>query len=136
MVAPAVSAQIGTIVPIVVHLSGTHTASVANAAKFRVPQACRVVRVAATAQAKGGTQGTSTLQVQQGASTNLLSAAIDLATPAADTWTEGTLAKANTNDLGVRLEKETEVTVDLVISGGASPTLSHITVQIDIVPED
>lgn len=135
MVAPSISAQVAPVIPIVVHLSGTYNTSVANAAKFRVPQGCRVVRIAATAQAKGGTQGTSTIQVQQ-ATTALLSSAIDIGTPAADTWTEGVLAKANTYDLGVRLEKEAEVTVDLVITGGSSPTLTHLTVQIDVVPED
>lgn len=133
MAAPSVSAAIAPLIPIVLHLTGQFTASAAAIAEFRLPQGCRIVRIGASAQAKGGTHGTTTLDVTKGG-TSVLSAAIDLKTAAAGAWTEGTLAKAATADVGVDAAKEAEMQVNLVVTGGTSPTIDNVTVQIDICP--
>lgn len=105
------------------HLSGQYTASKTNLVKFNAPFPLRVLYVQASIQAKGGTQGTTTLQVLN-AGTGVTNA-MDLGTPAAATVVEATLTAAQQN-----VAVDAAITADLVITGGTSPTIDHITLVV------
>ncbi len=105
------------------HFSGQFTASKTNLMKFTAPFDLRVLGVQAAIQAKGGTQGTTTLQVLN-AGTGVTNA-MDLGTPAAATVVEATLTAAQQN-----VAKDAAITADLVITGGTSPTIDNITLIV------
>ena len=113
--APGANIQILTF-----HASGQYTASKTNLVKFPAPYDLRILYAAAAIQAKGGTQGTTTLQVLN-AGTGVTNA-MDLGTPAAATIVEATLTAAQQN-----VAKDAAITADLVITGGTSPTIDQIT---------
>lgn len=131
MSAPNVSSTITVIRPIAILIAGQSGASAAAVATVRMPQKCQVVAVSAIARAKGGTHGTTTLDAKNG-STSIVSAVLDL-NVAAGTRVDGTVVK-NTGDLGSVFDKDDELVIDLVMSGGSSPTLDDITVQVDVAP--
>lgn len=105
------------------HLAGQYTASKTGIVKFNAPFDLRVLYVEAAIQAKGGTQGTTTLQILN-AGTGVTNA-MDLGTPAAGTVVEATLTAAQQN-----VAKDAAITADLVITGGTSPTIDHVTLVI------
>jgi hypothetical protein len=126
---PAVAASpampgVGTpVYPASFHLSGQYTASKAGIIQFRMPYTARVLYVSAITQAKGGTQGTSTLTCKNGA-TNAFTDAMDLS------GTAGTVIEAVLVSAYQSIAKDTVVICDLVITGGSNPTLDNISVVI------
>jgi hypothetical protein len=124
MAAPNFPALGSSIVPVVITLQGTiAAATIADIVKFNMPFDAWLLYATCCAQAKGGTQGTSTLTVLNAG--QAVTNAMDLATPAAKTVVEGTLVAAEQD-----IAKDAAVTADLVISGGSAPTLSHITITL------
>lgn len=119
--APAFPGGGSAVMPLTFHLSGQFTASKTGIVKFSAMD-MRVLYVTASIQAKGGTQGTTTLTVNNGASA--VTNAMDLS-GTAGTIVEATLVTAQRN-----VAKNTAITADLVITGGSSPTIDHITLVI------
>lgn len=121
--APALPAIGSDLQVLTFHLSGQYTASKTGIVKFNAPFDLRILYVEVAIQAKGGTQGTSTVQVLN-AGTGVTNA-MDIGTPAAGTVVEATLTAAQQS-----VAKDAALTVDLVITGGTSPTIDHISVVI------
>jgi len=105
------------------HASGQFNASKTNLVKFPAPFDLRVLYVTAAIQAKGGTQGTTTLTVLNAG--QAVTNAMDIGSPAAATVVEATLVAAQQN-----VAKDAAITADLVITGGTSPTIDHISLVI------
>jgi hypothetical protein len=105
------------------HISGQYTASKTALVKLNMPFPARVLYVHASINAKGGTQGTTTLQCLN-AGTGVTNA-MDLGTPAAGTIVEATLTAAQQN-----VAKDAAFTCDLVMTGGSSPTINDVTLIV------
>lgn len=119
---PAMPSIGSSVIPMVFHLSGTYSASATAVIQFSAPFPMRLLYATAVVQAKGGTQGTSTIQVKHAGSA--VTNAVDLSGTVA-TNLEGTLTAAQQN-----IAKDASVTADLVITGGSSPTLSNVIVVL------
>lgn len=128
MSAPLYDAAIAKVHSMILSYPGSNGAST-SVHKFKNPQRWSIIRVAAHNKAKGGTQGVSTADVQVGG-VSVLSAAIDL-TGTADAYNEGTLATSPTD-----VAKDSTITIPLVITGGSTPTISDVHIQIDYIPRD
>lgn len=102
------------------------TATVAGLFKWRAPQGARIIGVSAEMRAKGGTHATTTLTVKRNSDTV---STIDAAAMVAGTRTEGTIANT-------KLANGDEITVDLTVTGGTSPTIDDLRVQIDYIAQD
>jgi hypothetical protein len=105
------------------HFSGQFNASKTNLAKFNAPFDMQLLYANCSIQAKGGTQGTTTLQVKHAG--NGVTNAMDIGTPAAATVVEATLTPSEQD-----VDKDGAVSVDLVITGGASPTIDNISLLL------
>lgn len=99
--------------------------------KLRMPQRGKVVGITLNVGQRGGTHGTSTVQVQN-AGTSLLGAAFDVAalTPATPVDKEGSNLAAAADEI----LKDAELRIIVAVAGGSSPTWADATVQIDYVP--
>lgn len=105
------------------HLSGTFSAAtVAGIISFRAPTDVQVLYVTVVNQAKGGTQGVSTLGCLNAGT--LFTNAVDL------TGTAGAILEATLVAAQQSIVKDATVTCDLTITGGTAPTISNITVVI------
>ncbi len=126
-IAPAATPNYSTAIPGVVvipfHISGQYTATTANVVKFAMPFKARIVGVAATARASGGTSPTLTVDLKDD-TVSALSSAMSIT---AGTITEGTIANASVAD-------ESVMTVDFTITG-TSPTWNDITVFLTVLRE-
>lgn len=103
------------------------TATVAALFKWRAAQGGRILGVSAEMRAKGGTHATTTLTIKRGADTV---GTIDLAALAAGTRAE-VASPANT-----KIANGDEITVDLTVTGGTSPTIDDLRVQVDYIAQD
>lgn len=121
--APALPAIGSNLQVLTFHLSGQYNASKTGLVKFTAPFDLRILYVQAAIQAKGGTQGTTTLQILN-AGTGVTNA-MDLGTPAAGTVVEATLTAAQQN-----VAKDAAITADLVMTGGSTPTIDHVTLVL------
>lgn len=106
---------------ITLHLSGQYTASTTAVARFAMPFPCRIVGVAASARASGGTSPTLTVDLKDDG-TSVLSSAISVT---AGSIAEGTVANPTVGD-------ESAMTLDFTI-GGTTPTWNDITVLVTVV---
>jgi hypothetical protein len=102
-------------------LTGLLNASSADVIQFPAPVDCTLLYATCSAQAKGGTQGTSTVTVKNAgvAMTN----AMDLGAPAAKSQVEATVVDAQR-----LIAKDATVSVDLVMTGGTAPTLTNVSI--------
>lgn len=110
------------------------TALVAPAAstqKMRIPANLKVIGVTANAGQKGGTFGTTAIDVQVGGVT-ILTTTIDAAAAVAGTPVdrEGSGLAAG----AASVAKDAILSVVVTTSGGTSPTWADVTVQIDAIP--
>lgn len=132
MAVPKISTTVATIKSVIFCLKGQFTVSVTNVAKVLTPQKWRICAISVVARAKGGTGSpTQTLDLLIGA-TSLLTAPMDLAAVGAGTRVDGALAAL----VPLNVPQGSEIHLDLVSSGGSSPTLDDLTVQIDYVGLD
>lgn len=132
MAAPTIATAVGKVQSFILTFPLIDAAAaVVNIGRFRLPQKARIVRIGASARAKSGGLAAFTLMVEADG-TNLLSAAMNLHTPAAGTFVEGVL----TDTAGVTLAKEAEITVDVDSHTGGGESASDVTVQVDYLPED
>lgn len=115
---PNVAVGAGQVVVIPLHLSKQYTVSLTAEARFKMPFACDMLGVAASARASGGTSPTLTIDVKE-AGTTILSSAI--------TVTAGSVAEGTITDAAIA--DEAEITVDLTI-GGTSPTWDGVMVLL------
>jgi hypothetical protein len=99
--------------------------------KLRMPERGKVVGVTMNVGARGGTHSASAIDVTAGA-TSLLAAPFDVeaATPGTPVDKEGSALSSAAADVA----KDTALAVVLSESGGTSPTVTALTVQIDYVP--
>lgn len=109
----------------------TLEALVARTAKLIMPEKGKIIAVTANVAAKGGTPGTDTLDVTAGA-TSLLAATFNLNTIVAGTpvQKDGAGLSATADSVA----EGTELRFTTAQSGGTSPTLALLTVQVDYVP--
>jgi hypothetical protein len=121
--APQLPPPGSSVLIIPIHVSGQYNASKTNLVKFPAPFDLRVLYVTAAIQAKGGTQGTTTLTVLNAG--QAVTNAMDLGTPAAAAVVEATLVGAQQN-----VAKDAAITADLVITGGSTPTIDNITLMV------
>lgn len=119
---PAMPSVATPVYPVLIHLSGQWTTSSAAVVNFRMPYPAHVLYASVITQAKGGTQGTSTMTCKN--ASNAFTNAMDIS-GTAGTVVEATLVSAYQN-----IAKDTVVSCDLVISGGSSPTIDNITVTL------
>lgn len=119
--APKLPSVSTAVFPLTFHLTGD-VAAATGIISFPAAADMRVLYVTAVAQAKSGTQGTSTIQCKNGSTA--FTNAMDL-TGTAGTAVEATLVAAQQS-----IAKDTVVTCDLVISGGSTPKLFNINVVI------
>lgn len=124
-----VNTAVGKVLSLIFPLQGQFTASITGKLKFQAPQGMAILGVSAVARAKGGTQGTSTIDVLA-AGTSVLTGAIDIS------GTAGTIVAGVLTTAPTKVAKDTAIQVNLVVSGGSSPTLDDITLQIDYLPID
>lgn len=122
----------GQVKSLIVTLAGmTLEALVARTAKIQMPETGKIIAVTANVAAKGGTPGTDTLDVTA-AGTSLLAATFNL-----NTIVAGTPVQKVSTDLSATADevaKDTEIRFTTAQSGGSSPTVAHLTVQVDYVP--
>lgn len=104
------------------HISGQYTATTAGVVRFQLPYAARLINVAASARASGGTSPTLTVDVLRGGTT-VLSAPI--------TVTAGAVSEA-TAITNPNLPDESIITANLNI-GGTTPTWNDITLLLTVV---
>lgn len=102
----------------------------ASTQKLRMPEKGKIIGITLNVGQKGGTHATSTVQVQNGA-TSLLAAAFDVAAAVAGTPIdkEGTDLSAAADSVA----KDSELRIVVAVTGGTSPTWADVTVQIDYV---
>lgn len=103
----------------------------AGTIKLTLPERGQIVGVTFNVAEKGGTHGTSTVDVLAG-SDSLLGSVIDV-----EAATAGTPVLREGDDLSaeaVDVAKDTTINITLASSGGSSPTARGATVQIDYVP--
>lgn len=102
----------------------------ASTQKLRMPEKGKIIGITLNVGQRGGTHATSTVQVQNGA-TSLLGAAFDVAalTPGTPVDKEGTDLAAAADSVA----KDSELRVVVAVTGGTSPTWADVTVQIDYV---
>lgn len=100
------------------------TVDTVGIAAWRPPQAIQVTAFSARARAKGGTHVSTVLNLMAGATTV---ATLDIGAVAAGVRAE---ASAILSEL---VAADAELTVDFVETGGTTPTLDDISVQIDYV---
>lgn len=132
MAAPTISIAVGKVQTFLLTFALIDAAAaVANIGRFRLPQKARIIRIAASARAKTAGLVAFDLMIES-AGVNLLSAAMDLGTPAAGTFVEGVL----TDTAGVSIAKEAELTVDVDAHSAGGETASDVTIQVDYLPED
>lgn len=112
---------------------GALVAYAAGSLKFRMPEKGQIIGVTANVAAGGGTHSTSTLDVSN-AGTSLLVAPFDVAAMVAAAGTvvdkEGSALAAG----AASVAKDAEIRLTAAESGGTSPTVRGLTVQIDYVP--
>jgi hypothetical protein len=131
---PAYSAGIGLrpqSIIITTHQLAALAAFAAGAIKFTMPQSGTIIGITMNVAEKGGTHGTSTVDVKAG-DDSVLGSVIDVAGA-----TAGTPVLVEGDDLAdaaVDIAKDTEMSVVLAVSGGSSPTARGLTVQIDYIP--
>jgi len=122
----------GQVKTLIVTLAGmTLEALVARTAKIQMPETGKIIAITANVAAKGGTPGTDTLDVTA-AATSLLAAVFNL-----NTIVAGTPVQKVSTDLSATADevaKDTELRFTTAQSGGSSPTVALVTVQIDYVP--
>lgn len=102
----------------------------ASTQKLRMPEKGKIIGITLNVGQRGGTHATSTVQVQNGA-TSLLAAAFDVAalTPGTPVDKEDTALAAAADSVA----KDSELRVVVAVTGGTSPTWADVTVQIDYV---
>lgn len=127
MAAPTISPAVGPVLTqtffVDVQLTTTdYTALV----KFLAPQKMKVLACSVVSRAKGGTHAATVFSFKQGS--NEISA-IDVAAVAAGTRADGTISSTY-----AVVAKGTEVSVDFTETGGTTPTLDDVTLQIDYIP--
>lgn len=107
------------------------TAWGAHTAKFRMPQTAQIIGITANVGAKGGTHSVSTIDVKVGA-TSVLASLLDVAAATAGTPfdKEGAALAAG----AASVAKDSVISVVTAESGGTSPTVQDVTVQIDYIP--
>ena len=118
---------------LIFQLSGLTLIAFANALTFkaRMPERGKVIGCTMNATAKGGTHSTSTIDVRKDA-TSLLVAAFDLFahTPGTPIDKEGSALAAAADVVA----KDSEIRIVTAESGGTSPTVQGLVIQVDYVP--
>jgi hypothetical protein len=99
------------------------TTDIVGLANFRPPVNIQVLAFSVVARAKGGTHAATVFTLKNGATTV---ATADYVATAAGVRLEGTIV----NEL---VAADTELTVDFTETGGTTPTLDDISIQIDYV---
>ncbi|HVL37310.1 MAG TPA: hypothetical protein VM489_16695, partial [Burkholderiales bacterium] len=107
---PNVAVGAGQVMVFPFHFSRQFTATVANVARFQMPQPCQLIGAGASARASGGTSPTLTIDVLAGG-TSVLASPIPVT---AGAFTHGAI-KTDT------IADEAVITVSFAI-GGTSPT--------------
>ncbi len=125
MAAPVIGPGVGVVQSKVFYLNGQFTTTVADVVKWYTAQKIKVLAVSYVTRAKGGTHGTSTVAVKQGA--NAI-ATLDVAATAAGTRLDGTVSSTY-----AVVDKGVEVGVTVTLSGGTLPTLDDVSVQVDYI---
>lgn len=99
--------------------------------KLRMPEKGTIVGITLNVGARGGTHNTSTIDVLNG-TTSLLAAVFNVATltPGTPVDKEGTALAAGVGSVA----KDAELRITSAESGGTSPTVTAVTVQIDYIP--
>lgn len=123
VITPAVGVVISQAFLVDVQLT---TAELVELVKFRLPQKAKILACSVVSRAKGGTHAATTFEFQAG--TNVL-CNIDVTAVAAGTRADGTVSSTY-----AVCAKDTEITVDFAETGGNSPTLDDVTIQIDYIP--
>lgn len=108
------------LVVIPLHLTRQYTATLAAAAKFRLPFKGQLIGLSATARASGGTTPTLTVDLKDDGVSSL-SAPLAI--------TAGTVAEAVVANPAIG--DESDMTVDLAI-GGTTPTWDDITILLTV----
>lgn len=110
---------------------GALVAFAAGSLKLRMPATGKVIGITMNVAARGGTHVTSTIDVTKGG-TSLLAAVFDVAgaTQGTPVDKEGTALAAAADVVA----KDAEIAITCAESGGTSPTVRGLTVQIDYVP--
>lgn len=93
--------------------------------KLLMSQPCLIEAFSCVARAKGGTHVTTNFVLKNGS--NVIGT-INFGGTAA-----GTRAEATINPLYARVEKGDELTIDLVETGGTTPTVTDLDMQIEFV---
>ena len=123
----------GQVKSLTVSLAGLVAATFANGIifKLRMPETGQIIGVTLNVAARGGTHVTSTVDVGN-AGTSLLAALFNVATltPGTPVDKEGSALAAG----AASVAKDAELRITTAESGGTSPTVTGVTVQIDYVP--
>lgn len=93
--------------------------------KFLAPQKIKVLACSVVSRAKGGTHAATVFDFKQGSS---VISSIDVAAVAAGTRADGTVSATY-----AVVAKGTEISVDFTETGGTSPTLDDVSLQIDYI---
>ena len=129
---PAINAGIARVHSVVLYAQGQFTTAALTAfMAFRTPQKVKVLGISGAAYAKGGTHTTqsATFDVLNG-TVSLLSAVLDLGSKTAGTRQDGALTATTANLI---VSKDSELNVSFGSTGGTSPTMDKVSIQIDYI---
>jgi hypothetical protein len=132
MAGPKVAAGVRAIIANVIVYAGVITAAAVGLARYRAPQKSIITRIAASVRVKTAITVLA-IDVKK-AGVSVLQATIDLNAPAAGTYTEGVLKVASVVGLGIPMDPEDEITIDIATLTGTSAT--DFSFQIDTLPVD
>lgn len=129
----AVKAGGGGVKTLIISLSAAMVleALTARTRKIAMPEKGKIIAITANVAAKGGTPGTDTLDVLAGA-TSLLAATFNLNTIVAGTPVEK--VGAALSSAADSVAADTVLSLVTAQSGGTSPTVAGLDVQIDYIP--
>lgn len=126
MAAPTISPAVGIVQSKVFFLdSQLTTTDLTAVVKFNAPQKIKVLACSVVSRAKGGTHAATVFDFKQGSS---VISSIDVAAVAAGTRADGTIVAAQ-----AVVAKGVEISVDFTETGGTTPTLDDVSLQIDYI---
>lgn len=126
MAAPTISPAVGIVQSKVFFLdSQLTTTDLTAVVKFLTPQKIKVLACSVVARAKGGTHAATVFDFKQGSS---VISSIDVAAVAAGTRADGTVSATY-----AVVAKGVEISVDFTETGGTTPTLDDVSLQIDYI---
>lgn len=115
------------------HYAGLTTVDLVAMIKFRAPTHMQVERFSATARVKSGTHLASVFDLLDDGVTVLAAAGLDFASTAGDA---GARVTATLAAGAARIAAGSEVTINFTETGGTTPVLTDIDLQIDWVALD